>query len=358
MSALDWLIDLLQEDFGAAEKKLMEIRMPRRDRILNVLAIKLLRKDYEDLIRIAEESLGESPNIHNDVTAKILEYRLIASILINDLQRVLDSLRKLRTKIFILPTPPTLFQRIGDWCDLLDEQKVFFVRRQILGRTIVDLPLSKSTIAFLSLYLRENLNISLQQNIKREFISYVAALMAHTPQASYALKLLSLKNIGEDDYNTLVARGKVFFALNQTAKALSEFNRAILLIKEKRGGLEALVNISQIYAMYGEYKLALEYVKRALLIRQDPLARLTRGIVLLNMGRFDEAILAFKALLRIESKRLKLLALLGLSECYVAKRNFRAAFDVAWRAYMLDQTDEIVGLYAYVLKNLSEQGRG
>ncbi len=351
MSKFDWLIELLQGNLDSAEKQLAEISTLKRIDVLNLLAIKLLRREYTAVINIAEKTIGDKPNIHDERIAKILEYRLAASILSGDDNRVLDSLRKFRVKIFMISMFPILLYRINSWYDFLDEQKIFYIHRQISKGEFNELPLSKSVIALLTAYLKSGNPDKMEIDARRELISYIAALMAHTPLAREALSLLNREFANDLDYNILVARGKIFFLLNNPVKALSEFNKAITFVSEKKILLEALVNISQIYAMYGEYRLALDYARRALLIRQDPIARLVRGGILLNMGRFNEAILAFKALLRIENRKIKLFALLGLAECYVAKGNFRAAFDAVWKAYMLDRSSDIVSLYVHVLRN-------
>ena len=350
MQKLDWLLDLLQGDLDSAEKKVTDtVPTLEKDSVLNLLAIKLLKRDYEGIISVSERFLEDQLDIYDENNVKILEYRLVASILVNDFTKILDTLRRIRTKILIISPVSTLAHKIGSWYELLSEQRVTNLRRQIVQDYLKEEPFSKFALALITKLLRNDRLSGLDPVIRQELVSYLIALMAHTPFAKEALAKLRQYSTGENDYNLLTAKGKVLFFLNKPTVALGLFTKAVALAGDMKDKFEALINISQIYALYGEFKLALEYVKQALLIRQDPVARLLRGAILLNIGSYDEASLAFRALIQVRDKKIKLLALFGLSECYIAKGNFRAAFDSIWKAYML-YPNELVRIYANVLK--------
>lgn len=350
MQKLDWFLSMLQGDFNSAEEGVSkEVVTSGGIKILNLLAIKLLKGDYEGVMRVSEKALEGKPNIYDEVLIKILEYRLAASILTKDFHKMLDVLRRIRTRIFAISPAPALLCKINSWYEILNMRKVLNLRRQILRDQLEEPPLSKFALALLTKFFKDEGLGGLDPSAKRELVSYVAALMAHTPFAKDALVELKRHSGGEIDHNVLIAKGKILFLLEKPMRALGAFIRALNLPGEKKDKFEALVNISQIYALHGEYRLALEYVKQALLINQDPTARLLRGEILLNMGYYEEASLAFKALVQVNDKRIRVPALLGLSECYIAKGDFKAAFDIIWRAYML-YPNELVRIYADVLK--------
>lgn len=357
MKPLDIILSLLrksEDELQAMSREITEkAQLVDKENILNILAVNLINKNLEAIISVTDAVISRGILREFDDTAlKIVEYRLLALSFIKDYRRVLETLRLIKNRILYLSVFPYPFLYLNSLNELLDEQKLLFIKRQTVNVShLRRAPISG--IVILSLYRNFDKSVVLSPNEKSELFAYMGVLLSYTSRGDIGRKLIDFALSLKDGYITRVASGVSYYLLNNYRRAFNEFMVAIKRMEKNSRSVEALVNLSQLFLLTGEYSIALNYITNAIKRNPDAFSRFIRGLILLNLERINEAILAFKALLGTKEKEIRIHALLGLAECYLLLKNYKKAFEMVWKAHMLNPSDRIVSLYAEVLKNLS-----
>ncbi len=356
MDDLDWLLDLLAGDLDSAERKLGNANTCSS--VLNLLAIKLLKHDYQDIIRITDKFLISCKDV-DDTGIKLLEYRILGDIALRRPEDIIWCLSMLRIPLLIFHVGHHLPLALLSFNQLLDERLSIFLRRKYGSPTVPVwiCPLSRAVCFALYYAFRNGLFDELTRDQKYILTPYLSIVFASISRLSDAVN--SLKNVinVSDGYMPRAALGKIYFLMDNPTRSFTELQYALAFAERDRmKGFEARVNLAQLYMLQGDYRLALDLITSALRIKPSPFARLVRGEILLNMGRLNEATIAFKALINTTNKFLRIRALINLSICYLEKKNPKQAFNYLWTAYMLDPNDEYIKLIATLLKRYQETG--
>jgi len=355
MNDIEWFLDILDNDLEDAEKKLFNETKKSPQSIINLLAIRFLRKDYSGILALTDEVFGRK-DIPFSVLTKILEYRIIASIYLKKPAEILKSLNALRTQLLIFyveDIPPAIIASIKQ---LLEDPTIVFLRRyhSMTKHSSVS-PLTKIVSIMIHKACQDSLFENLPPVEKSQAYALSSILMPSILRTSDAIKYLDRAIRLQDGYIPRAAAGKIYFIIGNPSRAFNELNYALKFSDDDPlKGYEAKVNLAQLYSLQGDYKTALKYITDALRIRQEPIARLIRGEILLNLGELDAAIVAFRALVNIGDSRILLRTLINLAACLLEKNNVRKAFDYLWKAHLMVPDNEYIGMLASALKELSE----
>lgn len=359
MDTVDWFLDLLDGRYSDAEEKLrIDTAKLSPSLIINRLAISLLQRDYRAILSITDRVLENMNSVSMESLIKILEYRILSDVALNkphDVIRCLDILRKQILTFFIDYTHITYILTIYD---LLDEQAQLYLRRIGTEHYSYTDIYEFSKVFCVSMFKahRSGFFDVLPENDLMRALSYLSIFLTKVGRKNAAYKCLNRAFNISDGYIYRVASSRVRFMTNSINKAFSDLNHALQFAeKDKLRGIEAKINIAQLYALEGEYSTALRYISDALRIYPEPLARLIRGIILLHLGRLNEAIVAFKALVHTNNIKIKINALINLAVCFLLRKNHKKAFDCLWSAYMLDPNNDYVSILTRTIKKLSER---
>ncbi len=358
MLDMEWLLYMLSGNLELAERTLESKHRGDPRTLVNLAAIKFAQKKFEDVIRVTESAFQKPGKLPAEILRKIVEYRVLAAIALERPTEVIRALRLVRTNLLIFLTRHSLVVLLSSIYDLLSEQVLTLIRRLRHGgpspRRIA--PLSHIVCAAVYNAWRSGFFDALDEDILAEALAYASVLLipiSRTGDAkSCIMRALSIR----DSYVTRTAAGKYFFIVGNLERSLKELTRAIeLSADDELKGFEAKANIAQIYAMRGDYKVALEYVTDALKTLRDPIVRLIRGEILMQMGALDQAILAFRALLSSENREIRIDALLNLAVCLLEKNLTSKAFEYLWKAYMLDPSNSMISMLAQTVRGLIEK---
>ncbi len=356
---IDWFLDLLNKELDSAETKLrLQIKPHDINSILNLLAVYLLKHDYNGILITTEEILRQSARIPTESLIKIIEYRVIADLALGNYDRIVGALDLVRRQILTFFIDFKQLLHNPSIRDLLDEQVILYLKRRYTVAPLYHEIYEFSKTFQLALYdaYKQDCFIDLQSSEKLRMYSYLSIFLAKLSLKEAAKKCINIAKEIKDSYISRVAAGTVWFLLNNFDHAFDELNYALANYTDvKNRGIEAKINIAQLYALEGEYKIALNYITEALRVYPDPLARLVRGKILLELQRFNEAVLAFRALLNTTNKNIRTVALLNLAVCYILKKKYKKAFDCLWSAYMLNPTNEYISMLTKTLKILSDR---
>lgn len=360
MKLLEWLLHLLEGNLDNAHSMLMRENMRDPANIINLLAISFLKKDFDQIKEISQVIFEKKRNFGEESILRILEYRILADIATSDAADLLNSLRFIRPKLLMFiakMAPPIVISSVKD---LLNEQTLMLLRR-LRQITIEDYdPYAISGIVCKAVLeaMQNGFFDKLDKKEQAEALAYAAMLLLSISKVDIARKILKRSLSLHEFYVNRCALGKLYFVMGNLAQSFSELNYALNFSGSDRyKGFEAKTNIAQLYAIQGEYKMALRYIVDALRIRQDPFVRMIRGEILMNLGRYKDAIYAFKAVLSSQTERLKTYTLINLAICYLERKALKKAFDSLWKALLLNPKNENLMLITKTIKALAEKSK-
>ena len=359
MCSIDWFLNLLEGDLESAEREILkDVDMKDARSLVNLLAVKLLKNKYRDVIRLTNEYLVDDIVV-DDNAIRVMEYRILADISLGDIEDIVRCLYMVRIPLLTFNVDYYPVFAISTINQLLDEQTTIFFRRRYrsVSNTIKLVPFSNIVCVALYNAYKESKFDKLPPPRRALMLALLSVVYSSIPRQHTAILFAKKAVEIHDGYIQRTALGKIYLALNNLNKAFNELQRALnYSTTDKLGAYEARINLAQLYLIRGDYSLALDMITRALRIRQDPISRLIRGEALLNLGKLNEAIVAFKALANVNDKQIKIRALLNLSICYFEKKSYRRAFDYLWMAHMLDPNNKYISLLANIMKVYGHKG--
>ncbi|MEX0568985.1 MAG: tetratricopeptide repeat protein, partial [Candidatus Njordarchaeota archaeon] len=263
MKSLDWLLHLLEGNLDTAQDILAGESIKDQANVMNLLAVNFLKRNFDKIKKISKETLKRRKDIREDFLVKVLEYRILADIATDDVEDLLSSFRFLRPKLlmFIARMAPTIV--VSSVQDLLNEQTLILLRR--LRQNIIEdydpYTISRVVCKAILEVAQNGFFDRLNKEERAEALAYASMLLLVISKVNVAKALLKRSLSLHESYINRCALGKLYFVIGNFAQAFSELNYALTLAEtDKYKGFEARTNIAQLYAIQGDYKMALKYI--------------------------------------------------------------------------------------------------
>ncbi|HEV7378491.1 MAG TPA: tetratricopeptide repeat protein [Dyadobacter sp.] len=176
-----------------------------------------------------------------------------------------------------------------------------------------------------------------QANLVR---SEVALILGKTTEADADLKLIEKDY--KDSSRYFLIRGDLFQARNETARSLSDYDKAILLDSTNA---EALVNRGALYYNQANFELAQHDFRKALIIRPSQIEALNNlGLIATHQQKYEEAVGLFDQILHLNPANALALNNKGYA--------FLLSGKLAEALKLIDRSLDIMPGNGYALRNL------
>jgi len=190
-------------------------------------------------------------------------------------------------------------------------------------------------------YQYQKAMVALKYGFKDEAVKYLNQAVSLDPQHFQSFKLLGLLYFEKGNLKQAIEAyqkcleikpdlaeahnelGRIYWEAGQSEKAEEEFKKAVAL----DGNASASYNLADIYFKQEKLELALDYIQKCLLKKEEwPKAYNLQGVILNKMGRFSEAIGSFKKAVQIAANEAdEAVYSLNLSVAYINNKEYDKA---------------------------------